>query len=254
MDSEPEFMHSFPDFTASLDAELIDLGHSDPEPCPYLHDRPASLAYSIPLVARPTLFDRLLASGYRRNGALFYRPVCPGGCRECVPLRVPVPRFQPSRSQRKLRRKMAGVYTVEVARPDFEPGHLELFNRHARHVSAESTAITASEYREFLLQGQVETVQFTYRIGSRLAGVGFLDLGLTSASSIYFFWEPDLAEYSPGTYSVLHELEWCRHRGLDHYYLGYWIRDCPSMAYKDRFRPAERMDWAKGDWSEIESR
>ncbi len=231
-----------------LQSELIELGTSDPEACPYLADRRASLAYSIPFISNPGLFDRLLEFGYRRNGPLFYRPDCPGGCRRCVPIRIPVQSFALSKSQRRLLNKVQPQFTVKVKPPEFHPEHLRLFNRHAKFVSEEATSISQQEYLEFLFQSQVETHQFNYFIEDELVGVGFLDTGEKSASSIYFYWDPDFKEYSPGTFSALYEIDWCRNHGFEHYYLGYWIKDCPSMAYKERFRPHELMHWEGDDW------
>ena len=58
-------------------------------------------------------------------------------------------------------------------------------------------------------------------------------------STVYFYFEPDAAEYSLGTWSALFELELAAKWGLDHYYLGYYISACDAMNYKARFQPAE---------------
>jgi arginine-tRNA-protein transferase len=92
-----------------------------------------------------------------------------------------------------------------------------------------------------------------------LVGVGLIDLLPHSLSSIYFYHAPDWRPDGPGTFSMLCEIELARQRQLDFVYLGYWIRDCQSMAYKNRFvphellrsRPGERMepDWQRMEFS-----
>lgn len=237
-------MSSSPDFTK----DLLILGASPPEDCPYLPGRRASLLYSYPIFRSREGFDELLAHGYRRNGRLFYRPDCPSRCRECVPIRIPTATFLPSRSQRRLLRRVERLYDVRIEDPVFRQEHLELFNRHASHVAARDNDLSEEEYSGFLLESAVETRQIEYRVDGELVGVGYLDLGSISASSIYFFWDPDRGDLAPGTFSGLWEIEWCRRRGLEHYYLGYWIRGCRSMSYKTRFRPYELLDWQTLRW------
>ena len=55
------------------------------------------------------------------------------------------------------------------------------------------------------------------------------------------YFEPELAELSLGTYSILWELDFCRRECLPYYYLGYWVADSKTMDYKARFRPNERL-------------
>jgi arginine-tRNA-protein transferase len=37
--------------------------------------------------------------------------------------------------------------------------------------------------------------------------------------------------------------------GLTHHFLGYWIAECPSMAYKARYRPHEILQLGGSDES-----
>ena len=228
---------------------LIELGPTPAERCPYLPDRQSSLLVFQPIFPGASDFDTLLSQGYRRHGTFFYKPVCPGGCCECTPIRVPVQDFRPSKSQRRLLRRVRDLYKVRLIGPMFTQEHVNLFNKHARYVSDPTPSIEADDYRDFLLRSEVNTLQFEYRIDRALVGVGILDIGENAASSTYFCWDPDWAHASPGTFSGLWEIEYCRARGHDHYYLGYWIRDCGQMSYKNRFRPFELMDWGTGEWT-----
>ena len=56
---------------------------------------------------------------------------------------------------------------------------------------------------------------------------------------MYCFFDPEFQDRSLGTFSVLWEVERCRTQGLPHYYMGYYIANSPTMAYKARFRPSE---------------
>ena len=54
---------------------------------------------------------------------------------------------------------------------------------------------------------------------------------------------------SPGTYSILREIQYCKDNGLPFYYLGYYIADCEKMSYKGKFVPHELRDPLTGIWS-----
>src|SRR5262245_8109973 len=81
---------------------------TDPRSCPYLHDRPARTELRLHGAIDAPAYGGLLRSGFRRFGMVVFRPACEG-CAECVPIRVPVDRFQPSRSQRRVIRRNLDV-------------------------------------------------------------------------------------------------------------------------------------------------
>lgn len=41
---------------------------------------------------------------------------------------------------------------------------------------------------------------------------------------------------------MLCELELLAQSGRAYHYLGYWIKDCPSMAYKNQYGPHELLE------------
>jgi leucyl-tRNA---protein transferase len=228
-----------------------------PQPCAYLPGRRACFEHYQLLQYDDAAFCRLLEQGFRHFGSYFFRPACRGlpgeaWCGACVPLRVPVATFTPSRSQRRVLRLGAAV-EMSIAEPEFTTEKFELYKRHKERFARttddlqlppEQTMGTedAGSFRFAFYEGSRFTRECTLRLDGRLIGVGFLDVASRLASSIYFFFDPDHERLSPGTLSVLREIEYARQVGLEHYYLGYLIRANPSMRYKAAFRPNEAFD------------
>jgi len=109
----------------------------------------------------------------------------------------------------------------------------------------------AQRYNEFLVESCLGGNTFELQIldGGTLIGVGILDRIKDAVSSVYFYFDPGYAHYSPGTYSALREIELAKELGALYYYLGFYIRDCGSMSYKTRFRPCEHKAPAETAWT-----
>lgn len=213
-----------------------------PRRCSYLPDRTASLEYRAYRGLTPHQLESLLERGWRRFGIDLFRPTCTG-CTECLPLRIPVAEFRPDKSQRRSLRKNQDVrITLHPATVTSE--HLSLYNAWHRDMTEQKgwpwQQLSEEEYaRSFLIGDYPSLHEVQYRKGGELVGVGLVDWLPKSLSSVYFYHAPDWRRLSPGTFSVLCEVELARQLELDFVYLGYSIRDCPSMAYKSNFRPHE---------------
>lgn len=217
--------------------------------CPYLPGRVARMPLYRQL-RRLTLdeTDTRLFQSERRVGVCLYRTACPT-CSACEGIRVPVAAFTPSRSQRRVARKWEGHARVEIGPPSLTDDKLALFNRHKRErdlATSEDAEMSGLGYASWLVFTCTLTVEMRYYYDDALVGVGIVDLGRTAASSVYFYFDPDREDLSPGVFSVLQELELCRRTGRDHLYLGLYVEDCRRLSYKADYRPHERL--VDGDW------
>lgn len=209
-------------------------------PCSYLPGLQAQkegfLADQLDAGSYQALMDR----GFRRSGRLFYAMAC-ANCRRCVPIRVPVATFTPSKSQRRAWRKNQDV-TVAVDRPQFSPEKFALYQRYLRWQHPDTPPDDQdAPFREWLYQPIVDSCEVTYSLGGRVVAISIVDVSMRSVSGVYHFYEPEFAARSLGVFSVLAEIEWCRQLGVPYYYLGYWVEGAATMHYKANYRPHELL-------------
>lgn len=228
------------DIISSAQADYDAMRFVSPErPCPYLPDRAArSEAYWVDQLDGAT-YERMLARGFRRSGNIVYRPRC-RTCKECRQIRIPVARFAQTRSMRRTMRRNADLTVVEGA-PNATPDRFEIYRRYLDAQHDGSMSRTFETFQEFLYESPTQTTEFRYHLGDRLIGVSILDRVPDGLSSVYMYFDPEFAERSLGTFSILWEIESCRRSGLAYYYLGFFVAGSETMAYKARFRPFELL-------------
>ena len=211
-------------------------------PCSYLPGQFSRSAYvDTRLKLDVPTYSTLAAQGFRRSGDLVYRPHC-RSCSACVPMRLPVARFLPNRSQCRTLRINADLAIVPKA-ADFAEEHYRLFLCYlaARHDDGGMAGSSPQDYIGFLGSSWADTRFVEFRLQGRLVSVAIVDLLANGLSAVYTFFDPAYDERGLGTLAVLWQIEEARRLGLDWLYLGYWIGACRKMNYKDKFRPIEAM-------------
>jgi arginyl-tRNA--protein-N-Asp/Glu arginylyltransferase len=217
---------------------LNQLPRGEPSPCSYLPGKIQENQEFFQRELSDDFFGELLAQGFRHFGSYFFRYAC-STCSRCLPIRIPVASFQLSRSQKRILNK-AKHFRYEITRPTFTLEKLKLYQRHLQQQFNKNSSENEVEFQyAFTFKSLKQTHEFIYYDHHTPIAHGFVDILPSCLSSIYFFYDPDYAEFSLGTYSLLCELEYALTHHLDYLYLGYYIYENPSMRYKAEIRPSE---------------
>jgi arginine-tRNA-protein transferase len=220
-----------------------------PYTCSYLSNQ---LAQSI--IATPQhlvdghQYSGLIQQGFRRSGKFVYRPHCEN-CNACIPVRLPVADFQASRSQKRAYKQHQNLDT-SVSTLFFDEAHFALYKAYqiARH-EGNAQEETAEQYRNFLVQSNVDSLFVSFTLDGVLKIVSVVDIVEDGVSAVYTFYDTEDTKASYGTYSIMWLIAWCKQLKLPYLYLGYWIKNSQKMAYKENYGPQEAL--IDGEWLKI---
>jgi arginine-tRNA-protein transferase len=228
----------------------IPLFLSQQHPCSYLDGEQAQSVFvhpSYPLT--PSIYAQLIAQGFRRSGDEVYAPHC-SHCAACIPVRLPVKKFKPSRSQKRCLHK--NIDTQVTVKPAiFEQAHYDMYLRYqtARHNEGSMANVSPDEYLNFLGSSWCDTRFIEFSINNELAGIAVIDQFDQAWSAVYTFFEPKFSDHSLGVFAVLWQIEQVILQQKEFLYLGFWIKACKKMAYKSDYQPMQLL--IDNQWHEM---
>lgn len=211
--------------------------------CSYLPDREAVTLFLDPKTeVSNDVYASLTGVGFRRSGDFIYRPHC-GTCHACIPVRIPVKLFEANRTQKRCCERNADL-TVVAAPPRYTPEYYALYEKYisARHQDGDMFPPTRNQFRSFLLCSWGNSRFYEFRNDGRLVALAVVDHVESGMSAVYTFYDPNEDARSLGRFAILWQITEARTRGLGYLYLGYWIRQCRKMSYKQEYQPLEYFD------------
>lgn len=197
----------------------------------------------------PAQYDLLLADAWRHFGPHFFRynlGLYEDEIRRVLPLRIRLPDFTLSKSQRRVLRRNADL-DVSIAPYKITPETHELFERHKLRFKS---GVPNSIY-DFIARdtdsSPTELLEIQVREQERLVAASFFDLAERSVSAIYGCFDSEVTHRSLGIFTMLKVMEYASENGLSFYYHGYAYAGESFYDYKKRFSGLEQFDWI-GRW------
>ncbi len=222
------------------DLHKIQLYLTEAHPCSYLPNKQATTAFVDPKYQLDTKnYSQLSTLGFRRSGQYIYAPRCVS-CKSCIPVRIPVDSFKPTRSQKRCRKRNSDI--VVNFQANIDPNeHYELYQKYidTRHSDGDMYPATLAQYQDFIGKPWECTHFIEFRCNDKLVACAVSDWLDDGLSAIYTYYDPEISARSLGTFAILQQIELARQLSLAYVYLGYWIRDSAKMTYKSKFRPSE---------------
>lgn len=197
------------------------------------------------------LNDELSAQGFRRSQNVLYRPSC-ADCAACLSARIVAKAFKPTKSQKRVSKKNAGLERRATS-PWATEEQYELFRRYlgSRHADGGMADMDVFEFAAMIEETPIRSrvIEYIDRETKALVAVCLTDVLKDGLSMVYSFFDPDRARDSLGTHIILDHVEIARASALPYVYLGYWVPGSQKMGYKAKFSALEI--YKQNQWTPI---
>lgn len=188
-----------------------------------------------PNFLEPFELDAYLAKGWFRMGqdiftcnVLHFKRVF----YSAIWLRIPLANYQNDKAFQRLL-KLNAHFQVRIQPAEITPEKEALYDKYKTGISFS----TADSLVDLLLNNQKEPSIFdTYEVcvydDEKLIATGFFDLGEKSAAGIVSFYDPEYKKHSLGKYLIYKKVDYCKGKGLEYFYPGYFAPNYPMFDYK----------------------
>lgn len=212
----------------------------EPHACSYLSNQKANSVFIDP-TTEPSWgqYSQLSRAGFRRSGTHYYRPNCPD-CSACKSSRVVAANFTLNRRFKRILKRNQDLSAV-LTPATYTDEHFELFERYIneRHADGDMYPPNQKQFEDFLCINEDYAYFVEFRLEGTLIACAVIDILDDGVSAIYTYFDPKESNRSLGIMAVLWQLGYAKQVSLDYVYLGYWIKDCAKMNYKDQYQPLE---------------
>lgn len=213
---------------------------SQQDKCSYLEGKEQSTHYKYIDNCSTLECQEFIERGYRRFGKMYFRPICTD-CQACESIKIDVENFIFSKSARRVLKKSKDL-SIFIQAPSLSQEHLEVFDKYHKYMHHKKgweyhKTNAENYYHSFVTGANSFGYEVLYFFEDKLVGVDLIDILEDGISSIYFYYDPDFASYSLGRLSMYKQIQLAKQKRKKWIYLGYYVEDCPSLAYKAEYKP-----------------
>ena len=218
-------------------------------PCPYItgffEKRIATdISYN------SSIYNELATKGFRRVENWMYRPAC-DNCNACKSYRVIIDQFKLTKSLKRIVNNLNNV-EMKIVNNIATGEHYKLFKKYQskRHTGGSMSYMTENDFISMIEITSVDTFLMEFRDGFKnLLGVILIDIHKKTLSAVYSFFNPDYQNFGLGNFMITKCLMYGKDNNYEYLYLGYYIKEVSSMAYKIRFKPGQVLEGKK--WKDL---
>jgi len=208
--------------------------------CSYLQDKEQTMYYKVIEDCNTLQCQEMIERGYRRFGKMYFKPLC-SGCDECKSIKIDVKNYKLSSSNKRVIKKASFIKSY-IQTPTMSQAHLDLFEKYHLHMKEKkdwehNQATPQSYYGSFVDGHNGFGYEVLYFDEEKLIAVDLIDILEDGISSIYFYYDPDYMKYGLGKLSLLYQIQYAKEHNKDWIYLGYYVKECPSLSYKANYKP-----------------
>jgi arginine-tRNA-protein transferase len=208
--------------------------------CSYLDAKEQTMHYKIIEGSSIQANQELIERGYRRFGKMFFRPICKG-CDECKSIKIDVENYTFSKSARRILKK-SKIFHSYLQKPTLSQEHLKIFEKYHLYMHEKKgwdyNKTSPEHYYNSFVNGHEDFgYEILYFYEDKLIAVDLIDILEDGVSSIYFYYDPDFTSYSLGKLSLYNQIKYAKNANKKWIYLGYYVKDCPSLSYKAEYKP-----------------
>lgn len=213
--------------------------------CSYIDDKEQTMHYKVIDDCNESQCQELIERGYRRFGKMYFRPIC-ATCDKCESIKIDVDNFSISKSGRRVIKKASSFKTF-IQAPSISQEHIDLFEKYHLYMKDKkgwqyNETNSQNYYNSFVDGHNGFGYEILYFDEDKLIGVDLVDILEDGISSIYFYYDPDYEKYSLGKLSLLLQIKYAKKHHKKWIYLGYYVKECPSLSYKAEYKPYLTLD------------
>lgn len=223
--------------------------------CSYLDGREQKTHYKMIDECDMETCEALIERGFRRFGKMYFRPVC-SDCNECKSIKIDVQNYEFSKSARRILKKTSHLISY-IQKPTLTREHMKIFKKYHLHMQGKKnwdyTETSPENYHSSFVSGHKDFgYEVLYYNENELIAVDLIDVLENGISSIYFFYDPDYSHLSLGKFSLYNQIKLAKNMNKSWIYLGYYVKDCPSLSYKSQYKPYVTLKNRPGEFEQYE--